>query len=370
MSSVVPPLSPPAKSTPAAPPPLAVSAAGEGIVPPPWRRPGFVPGLLLAATVAALAMALSRVPALQAAGLSALTLSIVLGIALGNTLFPRIAPHTGAGVDFARSTLLRLGIVLYGLRVTFQDIASVGWPGIAMAVVVVAVVFTLGTWLGTRVFRLDRETSMLIGAGSAICGAAAVLATEPVVRAQAHKVSVAVATVVVFGTLAMFAYPWLYPVLGLDAHHYGLYVGGTVHEVAQVVVAGRAIGEQAAAVAVIEKMLRVMLLAPFLMLLSLRLQAADAAGGGRLRFAPPWFAVAFIAVAALNSLQSLPPVLVAALVELDTALLAMAMAALGLRTHLGAVRQAGPRPLLLAAVLFGVLLLGGRGLVQVVAWAG
>ena len=370
MSSVVPPLNPPAETAAPAAPAIAVSASAAELVLPPWRRLGFVRGLLLAAAVAVLAMALSRVPVLQGAGLSALTLAIVLGIALGNTLFPRVAPYTASGVDFARSTLLRLGIVLYGLRVTFQDIASVGWPGIAMAVVVVAVVFTLGTWLGTRVFRLDRETSMLIGAGSAICGAAAVLATEPVVRAQAHKVSVAVATVVVFGTVAMFAYPWLYPVLGLDAHHYGLYVGGTVHEVAQVVVAGRAISEQAAAVAVIEKMLRVMLLAPFLMLLSLRLQAGEAAGGSRWRFAPPWFAVAFIAVAALNSLQVLPPVLVAALVELDTALLAMAMAALGLRTHLGAVRQAGPRPLLLAAVLFAVLLLGGRALVQVVVWAG
>ena len=351
-------------------PPRVASHATPAAPFPLWRKPGFVPGLLLAAAVAALAMGLARVPALQGAGLSALTLAIVLGIALGNTAFPRVASQTGAGVDFARSTLLRLGIVLYGLRVTFQDIASVGWPGMVMAVVVVAVVFTLGTWLGTRVFRLDRETSMLIGAGSAICGAAAVLATEPVVRAQAHKVSVAVATVVVFGTVAMFLYPWLYPVLGLDAHHYGLYVGGTVHEVAQVVVAGRAVGEQAASVAVIEKMLRVMLLAPFLMLLSLRLQSgAKGATGmsGRLRFAPPWFAVAFIAVAGINSLHWLPAAMVNALVELDTALLAMAMAALGMRTHLGAVRQAGPRPLLLAAVLFVVLLVGGRLLVQVVA---
>lgn len=335
-----------------------------------WRRRGFLPGLLLAAAVAALAMGLARIPALQGAGLSALPLAIVLGIALGNTVFPRVALHTGTGVDFARSTLLRLGIVLYGFRVTFQDIASVGMPGITMAVLVVAGVFSLSAWLGPRVFGVDRETSMLIGAGSAICGAAAVLAAEPVVRAQAHKVSVAVATVVVFGTVAMFTYPWLYPALGLDAHHYGLYVGATVHEVAQVVVAGRAVGEQAAAVAVIEKMLRVMLLAPFLVLLSLRLQAG-AADGRRLRFAPPWFAVAFIAVAGLNSLHWLPAALVKALVELDTALLAMAMAALGLRTHLGAVRQAGPRPLLLAALLFAVLLAGGRLLVEVAsAWGG
>src|SRR5690606_11555450 len=145
--------------------------------------------------------------------------------------------------------------------------------------------------LGTRVFRLDRETAMLIGAGSAICGAAAVMATEPVVRAQAHKVSVAVATVVVFGTAGMLLYPWLYPYLGLGEHAFGVYAGSTIHEVAQVVVAGGAVGEVAGSAAVIEKMLRVMLLAPFLLLLSSRLSRDAGAGGDRAGIVVPWFAM-------------------------------------------------------------------------------
>src|SRR5690606_32374158 len=143
-----------------------------------------------------------------------------------------------------------------------------------------------------------RETSMLIGAGSAICGAAAVIAAEPVVRAQPHKVSVAVATVVVFGTLGMFLYPWLYPYLGLGEHAFGVYAGSTIHEVAQVVVAGRAVGEAAGSAAVIEKMLRVMLLAPFLLLLSSRLsREANAGSGEKAGIVIPWFAVLFVAVA-------------------------------------------------------------------------
>src|SRR5690606_21506171 len=203
-----------------------------------------------------------------------------------------------------------------------------------------------------------RETAMLIGAGSAICGAAAVMATEPVVRAQAHKVSVAVATVVVFGTAGMFLYPWLYPHLGLGEHAFGVYAGSTIHEVAQVVVAGRAVSDAAGAAAVIEKMLRVMLLAPFLLVLSSRL-APEAGNGGRTGIVVPWFALLFVAVAGLNSLQLLPAPAVEALVQLDTVLLAMAMAALGLRTHAGAIRKAGIRPLLLAGALFAFLLLGG-----------
>ncbi|WP_256375629.1 YeiH family protein [Lysobacter sp. yr284] len=318
--------------------------------------------MALAAAIAAAAMALAALPALQAAGLSALTLAIVLGIAAGNTVFPSIAGKVGSGVDFSKAMLLRAGIVLYGFRVTFQEIAGVGAAGLAVDIVVVAGIFSLGTWLGTRWLKLDRETSMLIGAGSAICGAAAVMATEPVVKGQAHKVSVAVATVVVFGTLGMFVYPWAYPYLGLSEHAYGVFAGSTIHEVAQVVVAGRAVSEQAASAAVIEKMLRVMLLAPFLLILSSRLGAGGGAGAARSKIVIPWFALLFVAVSGINSLHLLPAAWKAAIVQLDTVLLAMAMAALGLRTHIGAIRQAGAKPMLLAAILFATLTVGGYAL--------
>lgn len=338
----------------------SVPAAARGA----HRQPGFWPGLALAAAIAAAAMGLAALPALQAAGLSALTLAIVIGIAAGNTVFPAVAGRVGAGVDFSKAMLLRAGIVLYGFRVTFQEIAGVGAAGLAVDIVVVAGVFCLATWLGTRWLKLDRETAMLIGAGSAICGAAAVMAAEPVVKGQAHKVSVAVATVVVFGTLGMFVYPWAYPYLGLSEHAYGIYAGSTIHEVAQVVVAGRAVSEQAASAAVIEKMLRVMLLAPFLLILSARLGAGAGAGAGtaRSKIAIPWFAVLFVAVSGINSLHLLPAAWKSAIVQLDTVLLAMAMAALGLRTHVGAIRQAGARPMLLAAILFATLTVGGYAL--------
>ncbi len=321
--------------------------------------PAFWWGLALVGAVAAASIALSQLPTLQGWGLSALTLAIVIGIALGNTVFPRIAPQTAAGVDFSKGTLLRLGIILYGFRITFQDIMGVGIAGLVIDVAIVASVFSLAVFLGTRVFKLDRETSMLIGAGSAICGAAAVMATEPVVRGQPHTVSVAVATVVVFGTLGMFTYPWLYPYLGFSEHAFGIFAGSTIHEVAQVVVAGKAVGDTAATSAVIEKMLRVMLLAPFLLLLSARLRDKDARARGAAKIVIPWFAVLFILVSGFNSLHWLPESWVGVIVQADTALLAMAMAALGLRTHAGAIRQAGIRPLLLATVLFVFLLCGG-----------
>lgn len=316
-------------------------------------------GVALAGTLAAAGMAAAQLQWAQHLGLSALTLAIVFGIAAGNTFFPAIATRTVAGVDFSKNTLLRAGIVLYGFRITFQQIADIGWAGILIDALIVSLTFLLAVQLGTRVFKLDRQTSMLIGAGSAICGAAAVMATEPVVRGQAHKVSVAVATVVVFGTLAMFVYPALYPHLGLSEQAYGVFAGSTIHEVAQVVAAGRSVSEAAAATAVIEKMLRVMMLAPFLLLLSGAQRAEPAGAAKQPRITIPWFAVLFIVASAVNSLHVLPTALVEAVIRIDTVLLAMAMAALGLRTHVGAIRQAGVKPLMLATTLFAFLIVGG-----------
>jgi uncharacterized integral membrane protein (TIGR00698 family) len=335
----------------------------------PIRPAPFALGLALVGVIAAVSIWGAGMPAVQQLGVSALTLAIVIGIALGNTVFPKIAPMSADGVEFSKAKLLRLGIILYGFRITFQQIGDIGWAGILIDVLIILTTFTLAVQLGTRVFGLDRQTAMLIGAGSSICGAAAVMATEPVVRGQAHKVSVAVATVVIFGTLGMFVYPLLYPYLGLSETAYGLYAGSTIHEVAQVVVAGRAVGEQAAQFAVIEKMLRVMMLAPFLVILSSRMdaEAHSGAASGKRKITIPWFALLFIVMAGVNSLHLMPAPLVAAILQVDTVLLAMAMAALGLRTHVGAIKQAGAKPILLASLLFVFLMTGGYVINRVVS---
>lgn len=341
-------------------------------------------GLALSAAVAAAGIWTATLPGVAHWGFSALTMAIVLGIVVGNTVFPRLAGACAPGVDFSRTTLLRLGIILFGFRVTFQQLGAIGWKGMLIDALIIATTFTLALQLGTRLLGLDRETAMLIGAGSAICGAAAVLATEPVVRGQPHKVSVAVATVVIFGTAGMFLYPLLYAHLPLSEAAYGLYAGSTIHEVAQVVVAGRAISESAAETAVIEKMLRVMMLAPFLLLLGSGMRrGAQEAGYGGLRRGPsggngavrtrvtiPWFAVLFIVASGVHSLGWLPAPWVTGLLQIDTVLLAMAMAALGLRTHAGAIRQAGFRPILLGMALFGFLVIGGYWINQGVAALG
>lgn len=339
----------------------------------PYRR--LAPGLLLSAAIAAAATGLGLLPWFAAHGLSAPTVAIVLGMLLGNSVYRRIAAAAGEGVVFSRSTLLRAAVVLYGLRLTARDIVQVGLTGVVIDTLVLSSTFLLAWLVGTRVLRLDRVTAMLIGAGSSICGAAAVLATEPVVRGRAEQVTIAVATVVVFGTLAIFIYPALYHVnmqwgvLPPDPRAFGIYAGSTIHEVAQVFAASRSVGAEAANTAVITKMVRVMMLAPFLVGLSIwldRERARKAApgsdrGGGAARPKPriPWFAFGFIGVVLFNSLSLMPQGAARMAIQVDGFLLAMAMAALGLGTHASAVRAAGVRPLLLAAVLFGWLIAGG-----------
>ena len=345
----------------------------------------LLPGLALCGAIAAIGIALGRIDELRSHGFSALTLAIVIGMLIGNTVYARIAANGGAGVAFSRQRLLRLGVVLYGLRLTIQDIGHVGIAGVVIDALVLGSTFVLACWIGTRWLDLDRATAMLIGAGSSVCGAAAVMAAGPVVKARAEQVTVAVATVVVFGTLAIFLYP---PLHSLNQHWrviaggsagFGIYVGSTIHEVAQVVAAARSIDPDAADTAVIAKMVRVMMLGPCLLVLAgwLARQDAKQARGGRglvvagplaqvdpslvprTGLPVPWFAFAFVGVVLFNSLNLLPAPALSVAVKVDTALLAMAMAGLGLATHIGAIRKAGLKPLLLAALLFAWLVVGG-----------
>ncbi|ARU05627.1 hypothetical protein CCO03_13880 [Comamonas serinivorans] len=370
-----------------------------------------VPGLALAAGLAALAVGLGSSPWMRAHGLGALTLAVVLGLVVGNTVYPRLARLCEPGIQLSKSRLLRLGIVLFGLRITLADLGAVGPGALVVDALVIASTFGLACWLGIRVLRLEPRLALLIGAGSSICGAAAVVATTPVVKADSDQAAVAVATVVVFGTLAMFLYPALWLVardgLALAPQAFGVYIGATVHEVAQVVAAGNMIGPLFTETALVTKLARVMMLAPFLLGLSAWLAWRDtsvataprgqplpghgaathshtvartggpsgrpsAPAGSRLgtllaTITIPWFAFGFLVAVAVHSTGVLPPAAVTAANGLADGLLAMAMAALGATTHLRAIRQAGPRAALLAAALFAWLVLGG-GLLSVLAY--
>ncbi len=339
------------------------------------RWPPVLPGLLLAAALAALAVNVAADPALRSNGIGALTLAILAGVAAGHLLRPDLLAASASGLQFARQTLLRLGVALYGLRLTLAEVQAAGWAGIATDLVIVTVTVLVAATLGPRLFGLGRRQSLLIGSGAAICGAAAVLATAPVVRGRSEEVGIAIATVVSFGTLAIFLYPVLHASVGpwlfgpdSDAV-FGFYIGSTIHEVAQVIAAGEATSPAALDAAVVAKMLRVMMLAPFLMVLAVVLALRPEPGqpdeqpatslGSLLWRSIPWFAVGFVLMVVLNSTGWLAEPVVSHSRTASDLLLATAMAALGTTIRAGALRAAGLRPLLLAGLLFGWLVVGG-----------
>lgn len=291
---------------------------------------------------------------------SALTIAILLGILLGNTVYPLITKHTDKGILFAKGPILRLGIILYGFRLTLQDINSVGINAITTDLIMLVSTFLIAVFLGQRYLKIDKQTVYLTAGGCSICGAAAVMAMEPVTKAESHKVSVAVAVVVIFGTLSMFLYPVAYPYLQefMNEHQFGIYIGSTVHEVAQVYAAGGNISPVVADVAVISKMIRVMMLAPFLLILSWLISRGEVDKQAR-KINIPWFAFLFILIALFNSLSLLPESWVAWIIKLDELLLIAAMTALGLTTQTTFIKQAGIKPIILGFLIYIWLTLGG-----------
>ncbi|WP_432283797.1 YeiH family protein [Aminobacter sp. BA135] len=313
-----------------------------------WAR--LLPGLLLAAGIAALAFALRHLPGLGS--FSPMIIAIVLGIAFHNLAGTPV--QAKPGVAFSMRKVLRFAIILLGLQLTASQVAEVGITGVAIIAATLVATFTFTVWLG-RLIGVEQKLAELIAAGTSICGASAVIATNTVTKASDEDVAYAVACVTVFGSIAMFAYPLLPGLLQLGPHAYGLWAGASIHEIAQVVAAAFQDGQQAGEFGTVAKLTRVMMLAPVVITLSLaarqRARSSRATQGGTT--APmPWFVLGFIAMVGVNSLVDIPADAKTWIVALTTFLLTMALAAMGLETDIRKLRAKGLRPLFLGLAAF------------------
>lgn len=312
-------------------------------------------GIIFIVLLAALSFWLGEWALFRQFSISPMIIGILLGMVYANTPHPLpFLPQAGdKGVAFCAKRILRLGIILYGFRLTFADVFAVGAQALLLDAFIVCSTLTLGILVG-RAMRLDPTIALLTAVGSSICGAAAVLGAEAAIKAKPYQTAVAVATVVIFGTTFMFLYPMLYRagVFTFSPHTMGLYTGATVHEVAHVVGAGNAIGTETASVAIIVKMIRVMMLVPVLLGLSWwAARSAATSEGTSGKIAVPWFALGFLLVICFNSLSLLPASVVNGINTFDTFLLTMAMTALGADTSMEKFRKAGAKPFVLAFVL-------------------
>lgn len=321
------------------------------------NRANTLHGILLIVLFSFAAFYIAGFPLVKKLSFSPLIVGIVLGMLYANSLRNKLPETWVPGIRFCTKQVLRWGIILYGFRLTLSEVAAQDRD--------------------RHDDQVDRDTALMTSTGSAICGAAAVLGAEPVVKCEGYKTAIAVSTVVIFGTLSMFLYPLMYRTGMLDAltdTGVAVYTGSTLHEVAHVAGAGNAMDPTdtlgIAGTATITKMIRVMMLAPVLVILGFVLAGRRKTAGGhkeKSKITIPWFAFGFIAVIGLNSLlqyltgaESVRDIPLNGAIEyVDTFMLTMAMTALGTETSIDKFKHAGAKPFVLAGLLYVWLVVGG-----------
>lgn len=328
------------------------------------RVPSNSWGLGLCSVLAIGCYALAQWPLLNnALPVSPLMLGVLCGVIV-RLLFPRLDVFD-PGIAWTLHYVLRAGVVLLGFRLALADIVSVGLAGMSFVVIAVVSTLMLTMALG-RVLKLPDTLSILIATGTSICGASAVVAVDGVIKAREQDVVCSVALATAFGTVAMFAYPLIGHVLGLPEPVFAGWIGTSIHEVAQVVASGFTFGSGAAADASLFKLARVALLVPVCAVLGFWWRArrrSDKASGGRTRF--PLFILGFVVVVLVNSFLPIDDTTHGNLVQLDSALLAVAMVAMGLQTRVSMLVRLGWRPIVLglvAALWIGLVGLSGAWL--------
>jgi uncharacterized integral membrane protein (TIGR00698 family) len=330
-------------------------------------RTNYLPGLALGALVTGLSF-LPRMLSLPAIDqLSPLMIAVLVGMLIRNTLGRPESARAGLALSLRQP--LRLGIVLLGLQVTLAELIGIGPAGLAIIVAAVATT-VLVTWQLGRWFRVSPGLALLIATGTGICGASAIVAANTVVKDSDESVAYALATVTLFGTIAMFAYPALGATLALASNSYGLWVGASVHEVAQVVAAGFARGEASGELATVSKLARVLLLAPVVIGIGWMLSRAQRQSGDQdetqspAQIPIPWFVFGFLAMVIIASTGAISPTWRSASASLAQALLAFALSAVGLETDLRRLIAQGWQPMALGAI--STLFIGASTLVMIV----
>lgn len=279
---------------------------------------------------------------------SMLLFALLLGMALNFlTEDKRLAP----GIQFVAGSVLRIGVALLGLRLTLENVSALGLPTVlALALGVTATV--LAGVVFARMLGLDRDLGLLAGGATAICGASAALAIASVLpQRDGHekRTTLVVIGVTALSTAAMVFYPTLTVWLGLDSTRAGIFIGATIHDVAQVVGAGFSLSHEAGDAATITKLIRVAFLMPVLVCMAMVLRGRSAGSGG----APllPWFAVVFALLMLLNSTGVVAAAVQQAASQASQVCLVVAIAAVGLKTSLRDVASLGWRPVLLLVLL-------------------
>jgi len=319
----------------------------------------LVPGVLLCVGVTLAAVVLARIEdaVFGRAWLEALVLAILLGAAIRTAWAP--GPRWKPGIDFSAKVLLEVAVVLLGASLSAATILAVG-PALLVGIALV-VAIAIGVSYGLcRLFGLPVRMAVLVACGNSICGNSAIAAVAPVVGADGKDVAASIAFTAVLGVVVVLLLPLLVPALGLSLGQYGVLAGLTVYAVPQVLAATAPMGALSVQIGTLVKLVRVLMLGPVVVVLSLlapRLRGGGAAGERPpLHRLVPWFILGFLGLAGLRSAGLLPQVLLAPAAMAATVLTTVSMAALGLGVDLRSVARSGGR--VVAAGVASLLVLG------------
>lgn len=320
----------------------------------------FIVGVAMTLFIALIAKFAAGWPYLSIMG--QLVLAILMGM-IWRAAFD-VNERLQAGISFSSSKLLRMGIILLGMRLNLADIYHAGVNVIVISVIYLVVALFLVYGL-TRWFGVDSKLGILTASGTAICGAAAVVAMAPQIKANKEQTAVAVATVAVLGTIFTILYTLLASVLHLASEEYGLFAGATLHEIAHVIAAAAPAGDAAVDIAVIVKLTRVALLIPVALIIGAVARSKDTnREKNKFSFSSvPWFIFGFLAMSGLNTLDIVSEHIAAALVSIAYLLMGMAMAGLGLNVQFQTFRKLGIRPFVAGLIGSTILSVMGYGLV-------
>jgi uncharacterized integral membrane protein (TIGR00698 family) len=322
----------------------------------------LVPGLLVTALVAMAAAFVGN----HYKG-SMLLFALLLGLALH---FVSEDKRCAAGIQFASSTVLRLGVALLGLRLTIDHVVTLGWQTVLALMISVGLTIALGLLLA-RLFKVGSSLGVLIGGATAICGASAALAISSVLPKTStleRDTTLTVVGVTTLSTMAMVVYPLITQWMGFDAVMAGKFIGSTIHDVAQVVGAGYSLSPEAGDAATITKLMRVAFLMPVLVVISMVVRARMAVSTERDPAVKtpllPWFTVVFVLLMLINSTGWVSSAIQSVASNVSQAFLVLAIAGVGLKTSLQEVMQLGWRPVaMIFLVTLGLAFLSGGYLV-------
>lgn len=312
---------------------------------------GFMQGITLTAIIAFLANQLAKLPIFSIMG------PMIIAILLGMTwkIFYGYQPEATNGINFSSKRLLRVGIILLGIRLQLIQIYEAGLTILLVDITVVAFTIIVMILIG-RILKIDKDLSVLLSVGTAVCGAAAIMAMAPIIKSKNELNALAVAYIALFGTIGSLVYIFIYQVVAIDPYHYGVLVGSTLHELAHVIAASTPGGIVAEDTAMMVKLGRVALLVPVGFIIGSVFSSKQLIEKKSFRDLPiPWFIVGFLIMSILNTLSIIPNSIVQPLIYMSSFLLTMAMAGLGLSTEFKEFTKAGWRPSFLGLIGFILL---------------